>query len=94
MKKVKEAKKRFLAKAEDMLDISDGILNDLPNIILYGTSRADIDNFKGLLDFSQSSVRINTSDGILRLDGTNLIIAIMTDESVCIKGNIKNISFE
>lgn len=84
----------FLAKAESALDLSEGVLRDAANITLYGTSLIEVDNFKGLLDFSKSSLRINTTDTILRIDGINLEITYMTDESISVKGTIKSVSFE
>ncbi|MGM9550898.1 MAG: YabP/YqfC family sporulation protein [Clostridia bacterium] len=87
-------KKTFLSKAENILDIQKGTIANLPNIIIYGTSCAEIDNFRSLLDFSQNSARINTSDGIVKIDGENLKIPFMTDESVKITGNIRLLAFE
>lgn len=92
--KNKNTKKAFIAKAENMLDIAKGTLGDLPNITLYGTSVAEIDNFKGLLDFSPTAVRLNTTDGILRIDGARLQLGFMSDDSISIKGVIKNLCFE
>lgn len=94
MKREKTAKNGLLRKTEELLSITEGILTDLPNIILYGTAMAEIDNFKGLLDFSPGTVRLNTTDGIVRIDGINLFLAIMTDDSITVKGEIKNICFE
>lgn len=91
---MKKIAANFLARTESALEITQGMLRDLPNIIIYGTERIDIDNFKSLLDFSQTAARLNTSDGIVRIDGIGLAIAVMTDESVSIKGTIKLISFE
>ena len=88
-------KKRRLGEiAENALDIYRGLLSDFPNITLYGSSMCEVDNFKGLLDFSKSSVRINTTDSILRLDGEHLSISYMTDDTISIKGSIKCILFE
>ncbi|MBR5535170.1 MAG: YabP/YqfC family sporulation protein [Clostridia bacterium] len=94
MSKTKKPKKSFLSRAEDAFDLSSGTLSNLPNITLYGTGSVEIDNFKSLLDFSQSAVRVNTTDGIVRIDGFDLSLAVMTDESVCVRGNIRNLSFE
>lgn len=94
MAETKKKAKSLLSRAEGVLDIAQGTLNNLPNITLYGTTMAEIDNFKSLLDFSEGSVRVNTTDGIVRIDGIKLHLAYMTDESISIKGSIKNLSFE
>lgn len=94
MARTKNIKKNIASTAEAVFDVAAGVLGNLPNITLYGTSMVEIDNFKALLDFSQNTVRVNTTDGVLRIDGFNLKLAFMTDESVSIKGSIKNLSFE
>ena len=87
-------KSPLLTKAEAALDIAKGTLGNLPNITLYGTTVAEIDNFKSLLDFSSSTVRVNTTDGIVRIDGSLLHLGFMSDESISVEGNLKNLSFE
>lgn len=92
--KLNALRNSLLSKTEAALDMPEGILRDVPNIVLYGTSLAEIDNFKGLIDFSDSSMRINTTTGLIRIDGVSLFISSMTDDNLCVKGTIKNISFE
>ena len=94
MAKSNKKKRGLLTRAENVFDIAAGTLGNLPNITLYGTTLMEIDNFKSLLDFSQDTVRVNTTDGIVRIDGVNLHLAFMTDESISVKGNIRNLSFE
>lgn len=94
MKENKKNKRSMLSKAENMLDFTTGTLGSLPNITLYGTAAVEIDNFKSLLDFSPDTVRVNTSDGIVRIDGINLHLAFMSDESISVKGEIRNLNFE
>jgi sporulation protein YqfC len=53
-----------------------------------------VDNFKSLLDFSSESVRISTSEGVVRITGKNLEISSVTDESISIKGVISSLEFE
>ncbi len=94
MAKQKKKTTSLLSRAENAFDIAAGTLNNLPNITLYGTSMLEIDNFKSLLDFSPDTLRVNTTDGIVRIDGADLHLAFMTDESISVKGNIRNLNFE
>lgn len=94
MKENKKSKKNVLSKAESVLDLATGTLGALPNITLYGTAALEIDNFKSLMDFSPDTVRVNTTDGIVRIDGINLRLAFMSDESISVRGDIRNLSFE
>ena len=94
MKKTDAHKESAISKAENALGVSQGLLRDVANIIIYGTSTAEIDNFKSLLDFSSTAIRLTTTDGIIRIDGTELTLALIAEESVTVKGCIKNLSFE
>ncbi len=94
MAKAKKNKTSLLSRAENAFDVATGTLSNLPNLTLYGTTLVEIDNFKALLDFSSDAVRVNTTDGIVRIDGISLRLAFMTDESISVKGNIRNLSFE
>ena len=94
MKNLPSSRKKVLEKAEELLNVKGGILRDMTFITLCGNESAEIDNFKGLVDFSPSTLRINTADNIIRIDGTDLTISHMTDETISIKGKICNLSFE
>ena len=72
----------------------EGLFQNLPSVTLYGASHADIDNFKGLLDFSRDTIGIATSGGVVRINGSNLEICVVTDESVSVKGAIKSLEYE
>lgn len=90
----KKGEKSFFKKAETLLDVSAGVLTDFPKIELCGQGCCDIDNFKGLIDFSKENIRVNTSGGIVKISGTELEISVVTDENVSVCGNIKKVEFE
>ena len=58
-----------------------------------GKSEVVIENFRGILDYNDDSFKINTKSGIIKIDGTDLVIESITDESVCLKGNIIRLEF-
>lgn len=86
----KSKKHAFFEKAEGVFGSA---LSDSPSITLSGTV-CEIDNFKALLDFSSESIRINTSDGVVRIMGKNLEISVVTDENVSVRGKIGSLEFE
>ena len=88
MKKKKQSRSLLISETQDTF------FRDLPALTLYGTSLAEIDNFKALLDFSHESLGLATSGGIIRINGNALEITILTDDSVSVKGEIKNIEFD
>ena len=53
-----------------------------------------IENYKGILEYENFFVRLNTTIGVLNINGFNLSLNEMTDEDLIITGNIESIDFE
>lgn len=53
-----------------------------------------IENFKGIMDFREDMVRINTSTGVIRITGNGITIREITSEAVIIGGKISNIDYD
>ena len=88
--------KKKTKKAEhiaELLDMPLDVMCDLPRTEIIGRSKVYIENFRGILDYNESCIKINTSAGILKIDGDELIIESITDEGVWVKGIIAVVSF-
>lgn len=75
------------------LDLPEEIMLNVPTANIYGNKKMEIYNFKGLIEYTLERVRINTSIGVLIIEGTNLEIKIMTAEELHIMGIIGQISY-
>lgn len=75
------------------LDLPEEIMLNVPTANIYGNKKIEIYNFKGLIEYTLERVRINTSVGVLIIEGMNLEIKIMTTEELHIMGNITQISY-
>ena len=53
-----------------------------------------IENYKGIMEYEEFFVRINTYKGIININGFKLRLEQLTDEAICIKGVIEDISLE
>ena len=69
------------------------ILKELPKTEIIGKNEIYIENFRGILDYDEQSFKINTRSGIIKIDGSDLALDFVTDEGVCLKGNIIRIEF-
>ena len=69
------------------------VISDVPRIELMGKSNVNVENFRGILDYSENSIKINTTVGIIKLTGAELFIESITDEGIMVKGNIESIAF-
>ena len=72
---------------------SEIILNT-PKTIIESNEKMRIENFKNLVEYTDTFVCINTSSTTLKIEGTSLLISYMTKEEICILGNFKNIIYD
>ncbi len=89
-------KKDLISRKEQIirsLDLPEEVMLNLPTANIYGNKKMEIYNFKGLIEYTLERVRINTSIGVLIIEGTNLEIKIMTMEELHIMGVIGQISY-
>lgn len=75
------------------LDLPEEIMLNLPITYLYGNKKIEIHHFKGLIEYQIKKIRINTSIGVLVIEGENLKIKIMTTEELHIIGKIGQVSY-
>lgn len=89
--KKKEKRANNIAK---VLDIPLDVVCDIPRTEVLGNSQLCIENIRGILDYTQNSIKINTTVGIIKIDGDELLIESISDESVFVEGRIIRIEFE
>ena len=75
------------------LDLPLDVLCDIARIEIMGKSDGGIENIRGILDYNENCVKVNTTVGILKIDGEDLFIESITDEGIIIKGLIKGVEF-
>ncbi len=97
-KKEKKAKKKIdlRYRKEQLirsLDLPEEVMLNVPTANIYGNKKIEIYNFKGLIEYTLEKVRINTSIGVLIIEGKSLEIKIMTVEELHIMGEIGQISY-
>ena len=72
-----------------LLALPKEITLNLPQIIATGRDEVNIENYKNLIEFTDTKIRIQTSLGMLTVEGQNLILKQITTEHVLITGKIK-----
>ena len=53
-----------------------------------------IENFKGILEYEDYYIRINTSLGIININGFELKLENMTNDDIKVKGKVESIDIE
>jgi len=92
-KAAKKSKGLLTGKITTALELPKEVVMNLPLITLIGKEDMTIENFKGVLEYSEERIRINTSIGVVRVEGKRLLLKQITSDNIGIVGNISKIEF-
>ena len=81
-------------RLNDMLEIPKEIYTNIPNFIITGFEDMIIENYKGILEYEDYYIRVNTYIGIVNIHGINLRLEKMTEDNIKIIGKIESIEIE
>lgn len=87
-------KKQRLTKINDILEFPKEIGTNKPRITLVGFDKLLIENYKGILEYEEFFIKINTHIGIININGFNLELNNLTDDDILITGKIDSIDIE
>jgi sporulation protein YqfC len=75
------------------LDLPKEITLNLPLVVLTGRQELDIENYKGILEFSETKIRVNTKAGLLVAEGGKLRLKQMTSENLLLTGEFERVYY-
>ena len=81
-------------KLDRMLEMPKEVYTNVPKIIVTGFDEVIIENFKGVLEYEEFFVRINTYIGIININGFNLNLENMTNDDIRVTGKIESMDIE
>lgn len=91
--KNKEAKVKLREKVTELLELPKEVVLNLPKLTMVGDGSLVIENYKGIIEYDDKRVRVNTGSGIVKINGERLLIKEITSEDIMIDGEIRSIEF-
>ena len=88
MKKSMESVKFNISEA---LELPIDIMMDLPRLTVIGNIEASLLNHKGIIEYTEKTIRINTKSGVFKIIGEDLEIKTILSEEIIITGLIEDI---
>lgn len=76
-----------------ILDIPQDVTMDLPRLTMVGNLQLHIENHRGVLHFSEESLKLALSKGTLEVRGAGLTIRAIMTEEVLVEGNIHELKY-
>ncbi len=86
-------KKNIKEKMSEVLELPREIIMDVPKLVLIGSNDLSIENYKGIIEYSENIIRINTNSKMIKITGKKLEIKTITAEEILIGGNIETLEF-
>ena len=87
-------KKSNYNRIDKLLELPQEVCSNIPKISIIGFDEIIIENFKGILEYEDFFVRINTHIGIININGFQLKLENMTDDDIKVTGKIESIDIE
>ncbi len=85
---------RKVNKFAQMLDMPRELDKKQTKVTIISFDEILIENYKGIMEYEEFCVKINTEIGIININGFNLNLEQMTNEDVLVKGVINSIDLE
>lgn len=75
------------------LELPKELILDVAKVTLVGNNSVTVENHKGILEYNEDQIRINTCGGVLIIIGSKLNIKSILQEEITITGEIKNVGY-
>ena len=83
-----------LNKINSMLEIPKEIYSNEPKLEITGFNEIIIQNYKGILEYDDFYVKINSYIGSINIHGFNLRLEKMTEDNIKVLGKIESLDIE
>ena len=77
-----------------MLEMPKETYTNEPKIIITGFNELVIENYKGILEYEEYYIKLSTFIGCININGFNLRLDKMTEDSLKVIGKIESLDIE
>jgi len=85
---MRRLKKKLNEWTSQVIDLPPDVTLDLPRITMIGNQRISIENHQGLVHFSSEQMKLAVHNGIVELQGNQLMICTISTDEISIEGQI------
>ncbi len=87
-------KRQKIKKLERYLEFPREVYTKDPKLTIVGFNEMLIENYKGIQEYEEFYIKINTHIGIININGFSLSLEQMTGDDIMVRGKIDSIDFE
>ena len=86
--------KKKQSRFEQILEIPRELNKKISKITIISFDELLIENYKGILEYEEFYIKINTEIGTININGFNLTLEQITEDDIVVKGIINSIDLE
>ena len=84
----------FRYKLADLSEVPKDVAMGFPVLTMIGQMELNIENYRGIIEYTDVLIRIQTKAGQLLINGRGLSIAYYTNDEMKINGRIDSIEYQ
>ncbi len=92
-KNEKQENKNNIEKNSIELDLPLDVVKNLPLITQTGNEKLIIENYRGIIEYTEEIIRLNTRICVIKIWGRDLYLKEVTTEILIIKGTIFKVEY-
>ncbi len=77
----------------EMFELPKEITLNMPKISLIGNNQMLVENHRGIIEYTPNIIRVNSTVGVIRVQGNELHLRNIAAEDIMISGEIVSIEF-
>ena len=93
MRRKKEDRKKLREIVADSVDTSKEIILDTVKIVMIGSREITVENYKGIIEYTENLIVLETKPHRLRIEGQRLEVKTISREMLYVMGKILKIQF-
>lgn len=87
-------RKRISERISEAWGIPKDVIMNIPRLTISGDKEIYIENHKGILQYTDTEIRISTPMGIVHICGKSLLLERIRLEDILISGTFERIEYE
>ena len=88
-----EIKKPIKERMSEAFDLPKDIVLNLPRLVFTGNRELFVENYRGIVSYSECEIQLNTSSSAIKVTGKGLGIKNIAAEQIILCGDIRALEF-